>query len=206
MEQDEILVQASRQGDLDGFNLLVDRYQGQVYNLALRVLHDHAAAEDATQETFVAAFRGLASYRGGSFRAWLMRIAVNRCHDELRRQRRRPAQSLDRPLGPEDQPPEVADPVAGPEDLALQRERGRALAGLLLDLPPDQRVAVVLSDVQGFSYEEIAAATGAGLGTVKSRLSRGRARLRDLLAGQGELFALPERPKAEGGAAGGGER
>lgn len=190
---DEALVQASRQGDLTSFNLLVDRYQGQVYNVALRMLRDSAAAEDVTQDTFLSAYRNIGSYRGGIFRAWLFRIATNAARDVLRRRARRPATSLDTYMEGETTPRDIPDPATGPEETALQHERQRVLGGLLMELPPDQRTVLVLSDVQGLSYEEIAQATGEALGTVKSRLNRARTRLRDLLRDQRELFPTVQR-------------
>lgn len=191
------LLQASRQGDLESFNRLVEHYQVQVYNLALRMLRHPAMAEDVTQETFLSAFRGLGSYKGGNFRAWLFRIAVNACKDALRREARRPATSLDRSWEEGEASVDVTDPGMGPEEYALRHEQQRVLADLLRELPPDQRAVVVLSDVQGLSYEEVAHVTGEALGTVKSRLSRGRARLRDLLRSQGELFPLAQRLNSE---------
>lgn len=195
---DDALVQASRQGDLESFNQLVERYQAQVYNLALSMLHDLPAAEDVTQEAFLSAYRAIRSYRGESFRAWLFRIAVNACKDVVRRRARRPATSLEQALDAGEHLLEAADPGEGPEDYALRRERHRVLARLLSELPSDQRAVVLLSDVHGLSYEEIAQITGEPLGTVKSRLSRGRARLRDLLKTQGELFPLVQRLSNEG--------
>ena len=190
---DEALVQASRQGDLASFNLLVERYQGQVYNVALRMLRDSPAAEDVTQDTFLSAYRNISSYRGGMFRAWLFRIATNAARDALRRRARRPATSLDTYMEGETTPRDVPDPDSGPEEVALQHERQRVLGDLLMELPQDQRTVLVLSDVQGLSYEEIAQATGEALGTVKSRLSRARTRLRDLLRNHGELFPTVQR-------------
>src|SRR3990172_1920398 len=185
---DEALVQASRQGDLASFNLLVERYQGQVYNVALRMLRDFPAAEDVTQDTFLSAYRNIGSYRGGMFRAWLFRIAMNAARDALRRRARRPAASLDTYMEGETTPRDVPDPDSGPEEGALQHERERVLGDLIMELPQDQRTVLVLSDVQGLSYEEIAQATGEALGTVKSRLSRARSRLRELLPNHRELF------------------
>ena len=194
--EDSVLVNASRLGDLESFNRLVDQYQGLVYNLALRMLHEPSSAEDVTQEAFLAAYEHIQSFRGGSFRAWLLRIAINACNDMFRRTARHPQVSLEQAV--EIASPAAPDPAGDPQEFAVRHEQQRVLARLLLELPPDQRAAVVLSDVQGLSYEEIAAATNEALGTVKSRLSRGRARMRDLLRGQGELFPLPQRHNNEG--------
>ena len=190
---EEALVQASRQGDLESFNLLVERYQRQVYNVALRMLRDSSTAEEVTQDTFLSAYRNIHSYRGSIFRAWLFRITTNAARDALRRRARRPATSLDTYLEGETTPRDIPDPSSGPEDVALQHERQRVLGDLLMELPPDQRAVLVLSDVQGLSYEEIARSTGEALGTVKSRLSRARMRLRELLRNHGELFPTVQR-------------
>ncbi len=177
-------VRRARAGDLDAFNELVELHQRAVYNLCLRMLGSQAAAEDAAQDAFLSAFRHAAGFRGASFRAWLMRIAANACTDELRRRARRPALSLDRPPPGTDDPPDVADPAAGPETLALRGEQERVVQAALLRLPEDQRLAVIMCDLQGFAYEEIAEATRTSIGTVKSRIARGRDKLRRELGGR----------------------
>lgn len=188
---DEHLLRASQEGDLDAFNLLVLRHQGAVFNVCLRLLRDVAAAEDATQDAFVRAWTGAHSFRGGSVRAWLFKIATNRAYDLLRVRARRPAAVLEadaRDLEPV-WPSQVAEL---PEERALRDELGIRLERALAALPEDQRTVVLLADVQGCSYDEVAAATGSALGTVKSRLSRARARLRQALTddpGAAELFA-----------------
>ena len=185
--EDRELISQSQAGDLDSFNQLVEKYQSQVYNLALRMLGNAEAAADATQDTFLAAYRAVGKFRGGNFRAWLLRIAANCCRDQLRAARRRPASSLDLLLESESPPPLVAK-TESPEDYALRRELGRAISDGLASLPAEQRLVVILSDIQGLSYEDIAQATRSSLGTVKSRLSRGRERLRDCLLQQRELL------------------
>lgn len=192
------LVEAARRGDVESFNALVRLYEGRVYNLCFRMLGDAESAADAAQEAFLSAFRNLRSFRGGSFRSWLLRIATNACYDALRARKRRPAVSLDAGADDEDEhsPLQVADPAESPDDFALRRELAGAIQHGLAALPEDQRAVLILSDIEGLSYEEIAQVTGANLGTVKSRLSRGRARLRDVLRA-GEL--LPPRYRHEGG-------
>lgn len=184
------LVDRSRQGDLEAFNCLVIAYQDRVYNLCLRMLGSPQAAEDAAQETFLSAYRSVGRMRGPSVRSWLLRIAANASIDELRRRRRQPQLSLEAPAPGTDseRPLEVADSAEGPERLALHGELREALQVELLRLPPDQRLAVILCDLEGLSYEEIAASMGRSIGTVKSRISRGRARLREALREQPELF------------------
>jgi RNA polymerase sigma-70 factor, ECF subfamily len=169
------------EGDLDAFNRLVELHQRAVYNVCLRMVGEPAAAEDATQDAFIAAYRKITGFRGTSFRAWLMRIASNTCIDELRRRGRRPAVSLDAPLPGAVDPIDVPDPQAGPEIEALRGEQQAAIQAALLRLPEDQRLAVVLCDMQGYAYEEIAEAMKVSLGTVKSRISRAREKLRRIL-------------------------
>ncbi|HEX6513275.1 MAG TPA: RNA polymerase sigma factor [Chloroflexota bacterium] len=171
---DSALTAAARGGELAAFNQLVERYQGVVYNLCLRMLGDPSSAEDAAQEAFFAAYRSIKSYRGGAFRGWLLRIAANQCYDALRHRQRHHTQILsDEPL--------VPDPSPLPDDLALSREAISTLERAIAHLAPEQRLCVLLIDVQGLDYEEAAQAIGANLGTVKSRLSRARAHLRELL-------------------------
>jgi RNA polymerase sigma-70 factor (ECF subfamily) len=180
------LVRSSRKGDLDAFNTLVQVYQRQVYDLCLRML-GAAAAEDAAQETFITAYRRLNSFRGGSFRAWLLRIAANACCDELRRRRRRPAASLEAALEAGSSA-DAPSPLAGPEEEALRRELAQHLQQGLATLPAEQRLVVILRDVHALSYEELTEALGCSLGTVKSRIARGRAKMREYLMARRELL------------------
>jgi RNA polymerase sigma-70 factor (ECF subfamily) len=180
------LVRRSQKGDLDAFNALVEAYQRQVYNLCLRML-DAAAAEDAAQEAFITAYRRLDSFRGGSFRAWLLRIAANTCCDELRRRRSRPAASLEAALEARS-PSDISSHLSGPEEEALRRELGRHLQQGLAVLPTEQRLAIILRDIHGLSYEELTEALGCSLGTVKSRIARARGRMREYLMARRELL------------------
>jgi RNA polymerase sigma factor (sigma-70 family) len=190
------LVERSRRGDLDAFNQIVLAYQDRVYSVCLRMLGSQQAAEDASQETFLSAFRNVRSMRGTTLRAWLLRIASNACIDELRRRRRQPQLSLDMPSedGDGGRVIETPDASPGPEQVVLGLELREALRDELLRLPADQRLAVVLCDIQQLSYEEIASAMETSVGTVKSRISRGRARLREAVLARGELFGEAIRP------------
>ena len=186
---DAELVTRSVGGDLSAFNQIVDRYQSQVYNVATRTLGSRLAAEDVTQETFISAYKAIRGFRGGNLRAWLLRIARNQCFDHLRSMRRRPESSLEEAF--EDTgfvQPAPADSL--PETQALTAELGRAISRAIDALPRDQRITLVTIDIQGLSYEETAEAFGVSIGTVKSRLSRARSKVRDLLARETEL--LPE--------------
>lgn len=201
MDEAELLRQAQR-GDLDAFNSVVLAHQTRAYNVALRVLGDGEAAADATQEAFISAYRNLRSYRGGSFRAWLLRIVTNACYDELRRRKRRPTTSLE-DLAPEteDGEPEVeawlATRADGPERLSERAELVGAIQDCLDRLPDEFRIVAVLADVQGCGYDEVAQAIGKPLGTVKSRLARARARLRDCLQRHRELLPAAFRLQGE---------
>lgn len=180
---DDELVATARTGDLEAFNRLVERHQRVVYAVCFRLLRDPQLAEDVTQDTFVRAYQSLARFQGDQFRSWLLRIATNRSFDVLRYRRRRQAESLDAQLIEEEPQWASEAPSDDPEEFSARRELSRRLDEALGRLPPEQRLVVLLHDVQGYPYEEIALITSASLGTVKSRLSRGRARLRDELRG-----------------------
>ena len=185
------LIRHAKHGDLDSFNRLVLEYQDMLYNTAYRILGDPALASDATQEAFISAFNKLKSYRGGSFKAWLLRIVTNACYDELRRQKRRPQTPLE-PITENDEEMEdprwLTDPSASPEEQFETAELDQAIQNCIENLPPDFRAVVVLTDIQGLDYKEVAAALKKPLGTVKSRLARARTRLRDCLQAIRELL------------------
>lgn len=192
------LIARARAGDLRAFNDLVLKYQGLVYNLAFRILGEAESADDATQEAFISAYQSLSQFRGGSFKSWLLSIVTNFCYDELRRQKRRPASSLEA-AAEETQFDFPSPDEEGPEEEAIRHELVETIQAGIASLPAEQRITLVLADVQGLSYEEIAASTSTNLGTVKSRLNRARAALRDYLVAQGELLPEKYRLKAEGG-------
>ena len=176
---DSALVCLAQGGDLCAFNRIVTRYQNQIVNLAARMLGSRTQAEDVAQETFISAYRSLAGFRGGNLRSWLMRIAANGSRDVLRRRRRRSERSLEESLeSPSFQP--VSDEVT-PDEAAQRSELNAELQRAILTLSLDQRTALVLVDVQGLSYGEAAEAMDVSVGTVKSRLSRARSRVRDAL-------------------------
>jgi RNA polymerase sigma-70 factor, ECF subfamily len=173
-------------GDRTAFAQLMEHYQSACYGLAWRILNDADQAADATQDAFIHAYRAIGSYRGGVFRSWLLRITANASYDILRRQQRRPTTPLP---DPEEGAPELPDLEAvNPVAEAAKAELYRHLEAALRRLPEDQRTAVVLCDVYGMDYNEIAAMTRSALGTVKSRIHRGRLRLRQLMAEHRELF------------------
>jgi RNA polymerase sigma-70 factor (ECF subfamily) len=187
---DDDLINRSKAGDLDAFNRLVERYQNDVYNLALRMTSSPHSAEDVAQDTFISAFRNIERFREGNFRAWLLRIASNASLDELRRRKRKGGYSLDEMMDAPDSTFEVQEEGRGPEAEAEAKELEALIQSGLSTLPDDQRLAIVLRDIQGLSYEEVAEAMKSSVGTVKSRISRGRSRLRDYLRRHPEL--IPE--------------
>jgi RNA polymerase sigma-70 factor (ECF subfamily) len=190
------LIGLAQRGDVSAFNELVLTHQAQVYNVAYRIMGDPATAADATQEAFVSAYTHIKDYRGGSFKSWLLRTVTNACYDALRYDKRRPAASLEGLTEGNGDDPEgdfndfIPSRDEGPADAAERSDLRGFIARAALQLPPDQRITFVLSDVQGMNYEEIADAMQVSLGTVKSRLSRARAKLRDALLAHEEL--LPE--------------
>jgi len=190
------LIEDAQRGDLDAFNRLVLAYQDMLYSQAYRMMGEKYAAEDATQEAFISAFKKINSYRGGSFKAWLLRIVTNACYDELRRRKRRPTTQLE-PVNDENEPVEspvwLTDPGESPEQ-AAQRSEIRAALELCLQRPPiDFRAVVLLVDIQGLDYIEAASVIGRPLGTVKSRLARARVRMQDCMNNFGELLPTPFR-------------
>ncbi len=190
------LIAAARNGEVAAFNQLVLQYQGLAYNVAYRVLGDADAAADATQDSFIKAYKALESLRGESFKAWLLRIVTNTCYDQLRSVQRRPTHNLDDLLTEPEHTWRLVEPGERPDEAAERLELSHMLQWAINQLPEEQRLVVILSDVEGLSYEEIADAMGTSLGTVKSRLSRARAKLRDLLQQRQEL--LPHRYRLMG--------
>jgi RNA polymerase sigma-70 factor (ECF subfamily) len=195
-DDEEQLIVRSQRGDIDAFNSLVLHYQQSAFGVAYRMLGDTELAADATQDAFLAAFRNIQSFRpGSSFRAWLLRIASNMACDYWRRIQRHPQESLDL-LTDEDELHSAEDlgvlvapgQEVNPEAYVLTQELQELIQQGLAALPLEQREAVVLCDIQGLTYEEIATATATSLGTVRSRIARGRARLRKYLYKHRELL------------------
>jgi RNA polymerase sigma-70 factor (ECF subfamily) len=184
--RDLILVERARGGDLGAFNDLVECYQDLLFSLVVRMVPDRDQAADAVQEAFFSAYRNLDRFRGGSFRSWVSRIAINAAMDTQRLRKRRPVEPYPELEDESWQPP--ADASADPVTSSLEAERHRALNAALAQVTDDQRVAIVLFDVEGYDYAEIAAMTGVSLGTVKSRIHRGRLALRALLLDRMDLF------------------
>jgi RNA polymerase sigma-70 factor (ECF subfamily) len=184
--RDRALVEQALNGNLEAFNQLVTFYQDYLFALVVRVVNDRDAAADAVQEAFFSCYRNLSRFRGDSFRSWLTRIALNAATDVLRYRKRRPADPFPEWEDEAWQPP--ADESESPERQAMQRQASRMLAGAMGQITDDQRSAILLYDVEGYDYQEIADMTGVSLGTVKSRIHRGRLALRDILEPDMELL------------------
>lgn len=184
--RDRLLVERAVDGDLDAFNQLVGLYQDYLFSLVVRVVNDRDAAADAVQEAFFSCYRNISRFRGDSFRSWLTRIALNAATDILRYRKRRPADPY--PEWDDDawQPPAGED--ASPEREVIRRNTAQVLSRALSQITSDQRTAILLYDVEGFDYQEIADMTHVSLGTVKSRIHRGRLALRDLMGSDLELL------------------
>ena len=193
------LIRAAQKGDLTAFNRLVLTHQDMLYNTAYRIIGDPALAEDAVQGAFISAFQKLHTYRGGSFKAWLLRIVTNACYDEFRRQKRKPTAPLDifTSEGEEIESPYwMRDKNLSPEEELEKAQLENAIQNCIQALPPDFRTVVVLTELQGLSYKEAAKAIKKPLGTIKSRLARARIRLQECLQNIGEL--LPKAFRLDG--------
>jgi RNA polymerase sigma-70 factor (ECF subfamily) len=187
--EDEAVVAAVQRGDHDAFSILVDRYQDRLYTTALRLLGSPSDAADVVQDTFVRAFTHINDIRGATVRAWLYRVTTNCVRDVQRRQMRKATVSID----VEDNVVDLPDPSLGPEQNALSREEVSAIGAAIAELPSEFAEVVIMRDINDLSYDEISQALSCPVGTVKSRLSRGRAqlvsRLRDSSTG---LFSQSE--------------
>jgi len=180
------LLDRARRGDGRAFEQLALEIERPLYRHAARMLGPDDA-EDCVQDALLSAWKSMASFEGTSFRAWVFRIVTNRALDRLRSRKRRPELPLDPPLENDDAVG-WAEPIApGPElaDLAADREALRVVEEALATIPSDQRAALLLRDVEGFAYEEIATITSTEIGTVKSRIHRGRVAVRNILVSRG---------------------
>ncbi len=185
------LVYSAQHGDLEAFNLLVDRYQTLLFRIALRMLGDEDDAADAAQLAWISAFRNLTGFRGGNLRTWLARVVVNTCYDEIRRRHRRREVPLQQ-YNADGQEVEIdcwlEDPTPGVEEIVDAKEFDHAVGKCLQSLAPVYRSMLVLVDIEGMSYEEAAVAAHVPMGTVRSRLARARMALRDKLQSSSELL------------------
>ncbi len=198
--EESILIEKAADGDLDAFNQLVLTYQELAFNVAFRIMSDEASAVDATQDAVISMYRKLDTYRGGSFKAWFLRIVTNACYDELRKEKRRPTV----PLEPEtddgdllESPEWIADQSPDMEETMMNAQLGRAIQNCLDKLNEKHRAVMVMIDISGEDYETVAEIIQSPVGTVKSRLSRARLKMQECLQNAGELLPDQFRLKSE---------
>ena len=187
MEFDEKrLIQRASDGDPEAFNRLMEAHERRMYAVALRMCANREDAQDCLQEAMLRVYRAIGNFKGeSSFSTWVYRITMNTCLDELRRRKNKQSTSLDNLL---DEGWAPSDDSSAPEKQAVRAETARTLRQTIQELPEDMRAAVVLRDIQGYSYEEIARILDINVGTIKSRISRGREKLREKLREKPELF------------------
>ena len=189
--EESLLIKKAADGDLDAFNQLVLTYQDLAFNVAYRIMADEAAAADATQDAVISMYRKLDSYRGGSFKAWFLRIVTNACYDELRKQKRRPTVTLEPETDDGDlieSPDWLADNSPGLEETMMNSQLEKAIQECLNKLNEKHRAVMVMVDVSGEDYETVAEIIQSPVGTVKSRLSRARLKMQECLQAAGELL------------------
>lgn len=193
------LIARAQAGDDSAFNLIIEQFQGIAYSVAYRTLQSEGAAGDAVQESLLKAYRALHQFQGGSFKSWLLRIVANTCYDVMRTAQWRNTDSLDSMTEEEgESAASLVDHGASPHEQVERAELSDWIEAGIRALQPDQRLALTLCDVHGYSYEEIADITGQPMGTVKSRINRARTRLRDFLLRRPELLPDSFRPKESG--------
>ena len=195
-QEEEAAIQLALHQDVNAFNRLVEAYERLAYSVAYRMLRDEEQAADAVQESFIKAYRALHTFQGGSFKSWLMRIVTNTCYDALRARKRRDTSNLDDLPEGEEYAAYLTDPAESPAAFAERMELNQLIEQAIAALPDDQRLVILLCDVHGYAYEEIAEITGVPMGTVKSRISRARGKLREYLMGHSELLPAAFRPNA----------
>lgn len=196
-KQEELLIDSARQGDQDAFAQLIRLYEKRIFALTLRMCRNPADAEEAAQEAFLAAWQGLAFFRGdSSFSTWLYRLASNACVDLLRRESRHRS-AAGPSLNDEDVSVDAVDPAPTPHMLAEQAELRRQIEDGLAALPEDYRQVLILREIHQRSYDEISEILSLDLGTVKSRINRGRKRLRKFLLESGNFSAPSASKEAE---------
>ncbi len=195
LTNDEELLARCRSGDREAFQELVEKYQHKVFTIAIRYTGNESDACDLAQEVFIKVYQKLSMFRGeSSFMTWLYQITANTCKDELRKRPTQQPVSLDNHgswHGAEVALVRETSKTAGPEEVAVNRELQRNLQLMLNQLPEEQRLILIMREIQGFSYDELAKQLECSLGTVKSRLSRARLALKDLVIAHRELFGFP---------------
>ncbi|MEL6408531.1 MAG: sigma-70 family RNA polymerase sigma factor [Chloroflexota bacterium] len=181
------LITSAQAGDVDAFNQVVLHFQDYVFTIAYRIMNDQSSASDMAQDAFLSAYRKLDTFKGGSFKAWIARITTNACYDELRKRKRRPQDYLEDKI-PDNGELLIPSDAPTPEQEAQRSDLNQAIQDCIGALNDDQRIVLVMSDVEGYAYQEIADSVDVSLGTVKSRLSRARTSIRRCLQAVQELL------------------
>lgn len=196
---EDVLIAKAVKGSLDAFNQLILRYQDLAFNYAYSLVDDPGAAEDNTQESFIKAFQNIGTFRGGSFKSWLLKIVTHTTYDSLRRAKHLPTQ----PLLPEDEygeeydsPAWIVDPSASVEETLERNETATRLYQLLGELPEKYRQVLILADLHELDYGEVARILEVPVGTIKSRLARARLQMREKLKANGNDFPQYDRSMA----------
>lgn len=201
---EKAMIEKCKNGDLASFEALFALYGEKIYQIAYRYFGNSEDAQDLTQEAFIKIYRNINQYRGeAQFSTYVFRIATNLCYDELRKRKRKKEEPIDKELELEDGKVivQIAGTLDSPEEKLERREKQKVLQHYIAKLPLEQRTVVILRDIEGFSYEEIATFLDCSLGTVKSRISRGRQTLKSMLSGE-ELFVEEQRQiRGKGGQA-----
>ncbi len=185
------LLEHAKSGDLDAFNRLVANHQNAVYGFVIRLVRQQSLADDIAQETFISAFQSIKNMRGRNFRAWILTIARNKAYDHFRQSHRRRETSVDDENSQFENRLQSQEP--DPEQQTLGSELKRAIERCIGRLANNQRIVVLLVDVHGHSYDEASAISGVSIGTIKSRLSRARRRVRECLRQNPELLPVSMR-------------
>lgn len=190
-ENEKYLIEQSQKGDFESFEELIRDYQKLAFNIAYRMLGNMEDAADAAQDAMIKIYKSIGNFKGdSSFSTWLYKIVTNTCLDQLRKRKRDKAFSVDRPIETEDGDirKEISDSYNIPEDVVERKENIKDLAAAINALPEQHKTAIILRDIQGFSYEQIAEMLNCSQGTVKSRISRARSALRDSIQKNKELY------------------
>ncbi|NLM44449.1 MAG: sigma-70 family RNA polymerase sigma factor [Clostridiales bacterium] len=190
-EQEKLLVYRSKKGDIDAFEELIYNYEKKAYNIAYRIMGNEEDAKDMAQEAFIKIYKSIGNFRGDStFSTWLYRIVTNVCLDELRKRKKNNTVPLEMSIESEKGTAivELSAEKETPEDIYEQVEKKQLIQSAISSLSEDYKTVIILRDVQGFSYEEIATMLNCSLGTIKSRINRARNLLKDKLRHQLELY------------------
>lgn len=191
MDQEKQLIKKCKEGDISSFELLIESYQQKVYNIALRMLGSQEDASDVAQEVFIKIYKSISNFKEeSSLSTWIYRIATNVCLDELRKRKKAKFVSIDTPVQLEDGEVsmQMEDQGLQPDELVTQKELKEEVQKAISSLKDDHKIVIILRDINGYSYEEIADILGCTLGTVKSRINRARNSLKDILLERKELF------------------